>query len=1058
MIKKILVLIFTLSVQTLIVALCYAQDKNWRTLGKEHGIFQTSPYDIEQTRDGFLWIGGENGLFRYDGSYSKHYLQNHEDSSSLPHDHIWEMYVDSKDNLWIGTYGGGMARYIKENDNFIRYQHEEGQINSLSNNDVRGIIEDPEGYLWIGTNNGLNRYNPDTGNFKRYDISHGLLDNVVRTMVISTDQKRMYICTGKGLNIYYLETNKFDGIGSVIVDNEGLSHGYLYELFEDGNDSLYVGTGEGLDLINPLEKKVIRRFKKDENNVSTISNNVVFSMIYYPEDSQKILIGTMEGLNILDKKTGEFTRIMHDASQPNSIPGNNIYGVHVDNQQSIWVGVNNEGIAQWNAKFQKFNQVRLSLPAVSNYYAKVTYFDDIDDEHLVISTYDGLYIWNKKTGKKTNLKVKENLHYDANEISSNRLNQITKIDSSHFLIASFSQKMLKLNTRKQDLHTVQQKEKNYIFNLALLNDSKNRLWLGNTQYGLYLKENKDEDFRPIEIQPNVKNQYITDIFEDSKQQIWVGAHTGLYAFDESQNTFKRYTSEKKNNSLPFDKINHISEDKKGNILLSTAYGFSIFDPVKEKFINYYLKDGLPSNNISSSVVDDNGTIWIGTAAGLAALQNGNIKIYDESDGIENIVFTARAAFKDKNGTLYFGTNSNFIHFHPNQLNTNSVPPEVYIHKIDIFNSEHIITKIGSLIKGKTNKKEVILPPDQNTFTLHYSAINFINGHKNKYRFQLEGMDNDWRPTEAIKHTTYTGLDAGKYTFKLLASNDEGFWNETGEQLAITILPVWYKKKSFQFGLVTLLILISISYMYYRADQNKRIQKKLRDLVDKRTEELNAQKEEITSQNEELRLKNNKIETLMRELNHRVKNNLQLVSSILNLQSNSLQNLQAKTALKEGRLRMQALALIHQKLYMDDNSTEVNCKEYIQDLCDNLNTAFKSSYKSSQVKLNIDPVVLSLDKAIPLGLILNELITNAFKHSKKDDLIVEIDLKDDEEFLKIKIKDNGLGIKKENFHNTATFGVFIIKSLVEQLSGNIEVLEEEDQAIFMSVPKEKVLKI
>jgi ligand-binding sensor domain-containing protein len=150
----------------------------FRHLDKNEGLDQPFPYSIIQDQSGFIWIGGENGLWRYSGSEFTHFYHSVTDSNSLAYDFVWTIFEDSKGNIWAGTYGGGLSKYNPEFDQFINYKHKKGDTTTISNNQIRGIEEDHVGNIWVGTNEGLNKLNPETGIFKRYSIKDGLADGL----------------------------------------------------------------------------------------------------------------------------------------------------------------------------------------------------------------------------------------------------------------------------------------------------------------------------------------------------------------------------------------------------------------------------------------------------------------------------------------------------------------------------------------------------------------------------------------------------------------------------------------------------------------------------------------------------------------------------------------------------------------------------------------------------------------------------------------------------------------------------------------------------------------
>ena len=395
--------------------------------------------------------------------------------------------------------------------------------------------------------------------------------------------------------------------------------------------------------------------------------------------------------------------------------------------------------------------------------------------------------------------------------------------------------------------------------------------------------------------------------------------------------------------------------------------------------------------------------------------------------------------------MFFGSSSGLEYFDPLKIPENTKPPSVQITGIDLFNTR--ITpgdSSGILDRAIPYTDEISLTHEQSVISFHFTALNLINGHKNKFQYQLKGYDKSWRPLTTQRSTTYTNLPPGHYTFQVKACNNDGFWSTQHASIGLTILPPWYLTWWFK-TLFTIALLGTILYQYQRIEKNK---ERLENLVVQRTAEIQQQKEQIETQHDSLQEKNQRIESLLRELNHRVKNNLQLVSSILNLQSRSVKDKNAKVALIDGRMRMQALSLLHQKLYVSDNDSQVNCKTYISDLFDQIEAAFKSRYKTLQYNFEGDDFSLGLDKAIPLGLILNELITNSFKHVQDEKIEIHLSLKLEEQLVHFTFWDNGDGLTSHTIRESNSFGWSMIRSLVLQLHGKLDIKESQNTKILL----------
>lgn len=1014
---------------------------NFRAYGMEDGINQPFPYDILHSQSGYIWVAGENGLWKFDGNSFKSYKHDVEDSSSLAYDFVWVIFEDNQNNIWAGTYGGGVSRYNPKTDNFTNFSFDESDPYSISDDRVRGIAEDPNGNIWLGTDNGLSMLDLETGKFIRYTTKDGLLSSTIRQIKLSQDHKNLFIATGEGLNIIDLKTKKISAIEHQKNVDNSLSHFYLYDILEYPKGTLWLGTGAGLDKLDLKSNKITHY--NSSKNPNSLSHDVIFSINKHSDYPNKLFVGTLNGLNILDLKSDRVQRIWSDKTKPNKLKGDNIYKVSPGRDGSLWVAVYNEGLFQYHPHYNKFNSLKLVTDASDKYYSRVSSIIQHNKEEYIFTTYSGLFVKNFKTGKTEKYKIEKG---DPNSV--NRLAMITRISNDTYWISTWSNFIYEWNHKTKTLkplpHKTPQGKFLPEFNLPILCDSKQRIWIGNSEKGLFIWNPESQQADPFPINDQLVNngkhdEFISYIFEDSKHNIWVGSQGGLNLLDEESQTFKKfYHIEGDFSSLSNNKINHISEDDLGNLWISTELGLSNFNIQDSTFTNYYTVDGLPSNVISSTIEDDEGTLWIATAEGISKKSpNGNFRNYNSQDGLMDNYFIFRSAYKDDKGRIFFGHSTGLEYFDPKRIPENKLDPKVLITGIDLFNSPiHPGDSSNILKKAVAQIEEVTFNHEQSVISFHFTAINHINGHKNKFQYRLLGYDKDWRPITDDRTTTYTNLAPGNYTFQVMASNNDGKWSAQKASLAVTILPPWHRTWWFK-TLFTFSFLGIVLYQFISLN-NKR--ERLQNMVAERTSEIQLQKDKIEAQHLILQQKNQKIENLLRELNHRVKNNLQLVSSILNLQSRSVKDLNAKEALTDGRMRMQALSLLHQKLYVTEIDSKVNCKNYIKDLFDQIEAAFKSNYKSLEYNFEADDFSLGLDKAIPLGLILNELITNSFKHVIEDKIVIDLRLNKKKELIHFSFSDNGQGLTESLILESQSFGLSMIRSLVEQLNGKLDISE------------------
>ena len=465
---------------------------------------------------------------------------------------------------------------MSDRNEFEHYFHDPKNPNSLSNNTIRAIYEDSYGNLWIGTDNGLNKFNRKNNKFEHFtrdpNNPYSLSNNRVR--VIFEDKKgNLWIGTyGGGLNLFDRKEKKFR---TVIYgkSSKEFRQNYIVSIYEDRTGLLWIGTyGGGVIKLN-RDVKFLHYFSKPDNP-NSLSSNLVFS-IY--EDKEGILwIGTYGGgLNKFDRRKGRFTHYLNNPEDPESLSNNNVRCIIEDREGNLWIGTFN-GLNRFDRKREKFKVYRhdpTNPHSLSHNYIRTLYEDH--DGNLWIGTYGGLNLLNRKNNRF--------IHYKSNPEDPESLS----------------------NDR--------------VF--SIYEDGEGNLWIG-TLGGLNKFDKKREKFKVYKHDPenpeSLSNNFVLSIYEDSSETLWIGTYGGgLNKFDKEKEVFKHYTTL---DGLPNNTVYGILEDSQGNLWLSTNNGLSKFNPKKETFRNYNVEDGLQENEFNSGAYFKNkkGEMFFGGVNGFNA--------------------------------------------------------------------------------------------------------------------------------------------------------------------------------------------------------------------------------------------------------------------------------------------------------------------------------------------------------------------------------------------------------------------------------------------------------
>jgi signal transduction histidine kinase/ligand-binding sensor domain-containing protein/DNA-binding response OmpR family regulator len=768
---------------------------------------------ITQDNEGFIWIGTGEGLNRFDGLSFKTYRSNLKSNTSLKSNIITCLFCDSQGQLWVGTYGGGLSRYNKEKDNFLTFSSNPNNPKALLTSEINAIAEDKNKKLWIGTSLGLYQYDPKTNGFIGYTIptnqkpnSGTIANNSIN--FIKQDNDILWITYACGIITAFNTTEMsfkhyklFEiasqqaadfSVNSIVLDKNliwistwtkgiwifdkitGKAHQYEKEssqyinfFFKDNNNRYwYNPEGEGLVLINNNTKI---NFKFSDFDPYSISSNSLSSI--FQDKQNNIWITSKQGdLNFAVLNNPFYSWYKNPGSQQ-GLTNNLINAVIEDSQKRIWVGYDGGGIDILDAKGVKPKYFIKGDKSTSLGPGPVMYIFESRDGTIWVGKYlDGLKKYNEST------KLFTSYIRNDNNIETISGNDVRFIDE----------------------------------------DSEGNLWLA--IHGGGLDKFSPKSGRFIHYRNDI-NRPSTSILKDwtytslvdKHDNVWVGNVAGLSVVSSYTAKVKNYVVENKEG---YNLSNNIAQavfvDSKENIWVGTTDGLNRIDRNSDSIRKYFVKDGLTSNVITEIQEDDHHNLWIGTGKGLAKFNPEHEKFQNFStfDGLITDKFTA--SFKSSTGEMYFGGNRGLNRFNPDSIKINNYKPPVYINDFKLFNksvrvSDGTQSDEFSIPQQIVYCKKIELEYYQNVITIGFVALNYRSLEKNQYKYKLEGFQDDWASAGYQHEVTYTNLSAGEYTFRVIASNNDGIWNTEGANLEIIVYPPWWRS-TWAYAIYLLIIL------------------------------------------------------------------------------------------------------------------------------------------------------------------------------------------------------------------------------------------------------------
>ncbi len=819
----------------------------------EEGLSQSTGYCVVQDRKGFLWIGSETGLNRFDGYDFKIYLEDRTQPRALANNYVWCLLLDKSGVLWIGT-DSGLSRYVSETDDFVNYRSIPGDPNSLSNNRIFTLFEDRSGNLWIGTDEGLNRFDPKRETFTRFmaggGFSSGLSHNVVKAVAQDRSGALWVGTDGGGLNRWNEQTGMFESFRHKDSDPKSLGHDAVLSLAEDTEGNLWIGTRGGLDRTGP-ERDGFVHYRNDFLDPSSLSGNTI--NVIFQDKSGTIWIGTNEGgVNRYLPQEDSFWAYRHEESNPNSLSGDRILAIMEDNSGNLWFGTYGAGLSKYNkniSKFRLYEKGRFSAANLNiNGFRKI--LKQGDDIIWTATDGAGLSRFDRATGQMRHYIYDE---LNTSSLSSNRVYTI-HFDRDGYLWAATNEGFNRLDTKTGKITRYLAKpgdpeslSVNFVRTIA--EDEDGNFWLGTDGGGVNHFERKTGRVRRIPVDEDKPNHLsyprVYALCYDRSRILWVGTYGGgLNRLDPETGEIKVFrTATAKPDGIKDDYILSMLEDSRGWFWMGTATGLARFDREKETFEVFKLKDGLPDEVIYAMEEDDLGNLWLSTNRGISRFDpvNRKFKNFDVFDGLQGFEFNTYSSCRAEDGEIFFGGIKGFNSFYPKLITDNPNKPQVVLTSFRLFGREVPIKSPVNdrllLERSITETKDLRLTHRQNQIDFEFSALDYQAPSKNLYSYRMEGLESDWSLPNNRRFVSYAGLPPGEYTFRVKAANNDGVWNEEGVSLAISVVPPFWKTRWFQALAVLFLLGAALGGFQYRTASIRRKNIHLEEKIRDRTRDL-----------------------------------------------------------------------------------------------------------------------------------------------------------------------------------------------------------------------------
>jgi len=998
----------------------------------EDGLSQNTINTITEDRDGFLWIGTDDGLNKFDGLEYKVYQYSIYNKNSLSNNQITSTEQDIEGNMWVGTIVG--LNKINLNTNIItRFQSD----TLIANHRINTIKQINKNKIWVGTDKGLRAYDLEKKTFSKPPQLNSIADQFVSDFVID-ENKNVWIVTRTELFYYNTSTKN---ITSLIKSN---THTLFNKLIIDSKNNLWIGSDKGLYHYTPSTKK-LKIYTENQNN--SISNNEITSL--FEDQNHTLWIGTRLGLNEFDTRNNQFTVYKNEIKTPKSLSYDTIYSIFQDSSGVLWIGTYN-GLNSVLLEQKLFNHFSISPKYQDSYNSNLVWnFEKDKRGNLWIATSNGIHIYNKKNDTLKSINTLNDNRKDAlTDVYALRFDQFDNLWAgglngvyylpSKDVYSIWNKKNIKLQEIKNKALD-SAKDITYFIEIKKLKE----MWISSLSEGLIkvgnLTKNLDDlDVTLYKASSNKKTNLASDatsaIVKSSTNNLWISTRKGLNKYDYKTQQFSYFNFNKDPNSEI--EISSLNIQNDSTLWVGTfTSGLIKFNTLTEKYTFITTKNGLANNCVYSIRIDKkNKDLWLSTNRGISkyTITTGSIKNFSNIYGLQDNEFSEGSDYLDEEGTLYFGGINGFNSFHPDSISTNKTLAKISLNELKVFDKtvrvHHSNKTLGISDDDKTILTKDISKTDSLTlsykhsvFSFKISTLHFLSPRDNKFAYKLDGFDKDWIIRNAKKNQfTYTNLDPGTYTLKLKAANSDGIWNEKPKQIIITISPPYWNTLWFYW--LAFIALATITYLMLQFWKNQIKHKQRRVFLKK---------------------ENDQKTNMLKEIHHRVKNNLHIVNSLLRIQSSKIEDEHIVQMFKKTQRRVLSMAILHEKMYQSENLKNLNAKEHFESLIRDLVDTYGIN-KNIELDISIAPVNFTMDTLLPLGLIINELINNslkyAFKDREKGKISILIKTTKRKNFYELIIGDDGIGIQEDQSLKSNQIGANLVHAFVKQLNGNISHME------------------
>ena len=990
----------------------------------EDGLPQATVMTTLQDSQGFVWLGTEDGLVRFDGHELYRYARSRTEPGSLPGNYVWQIAEDAETNLWIALNDSGVARWDRRTDRFTSYRHDPSNPRSLASDRVRTVLVDGRGSIWIGTfDAGVDVLDPATGTIAHWRHDPRDASSLASDRVNSLTLDRagdVWIGTDGGLNRWDSATRTLRRIGPASGEADSLHGKWISRVIEDSSGALWIGTLDRGLVRMSRDGRALETFRHDPRDAGSLPSDDVRALL---EDAAgRLWVGTADGLALLDRFTGTFSRFRHDANDSASLRDSFVMSLYQDPAGLLWIGTRTGGVSRFNPRSWELGGQR---PAwLEN--QPITAFADAPDNQLWIASLAGLVRFDPETGAATAVDAivgRQNVLGDR-PVTSLRL------DRRGALWIGTMGGGLKVLTPAGQLESIpvgagdpRSLATDGIF--AVLESRSGALWIGTYGAGVNVLDPATRTVRQLPYGAGtpgaVSAPIVTAVAEDARGNLWLGTEGGGLNLARADGTvlhvFRNDPADP--STLPSNTVYGIAVDHDGGIWVATDGGglARVVDPLAApeaiEFKVLTRADGLSSDTLYGIVPDARGRLWLSGNAGLMRLDpaTGAIKTYHREHGLQGEEFSFGAYFRLRDGRVAFGGNGGFNVFDPAELSENGEPPRIALTGVSV---------LGVRDRGATPfwlRDRVSLDYRGTIVSLDFGVLDFTSPEHNRLAYRMAGLSDEWIDMGPQRRVTLMNLAPGDHVLEVRAANSDSVWSDVPLELTIHRDPApWASPAAYALYALMLLAFVARRWQLHR--------RKLREMIEARERleaEVQLRTRELTESNRQLeeaaRAKSDFLDRMSHELRTPMNGVVGMTELLARTPLSATQSHLTATIRSSAQILLQ---IVNDLLDLSKiRAGKVALEQLpidLEQVLEECTSMFAGAADNKGIELIVCPPApverVLLGDPLRLRQVLMNLVGNAVKFTERGEVVVRADVESGEEnraTVRLVVADTGIGM-------------------------------------------------